>query len=213
MTRKGKYIFGGVAAACVGLVAAGAMAQRGHWDGYKGRQHGGGYGAGILGLGFGGPSGKICRGKSAEVTDIMLVRLEHRVDITDAQKAGFEEFKTATRAAAEKLREGCPKKPDTAATTDGDKAAAPKVSPLDRLAQTQVGLEASLEALKTYRPAAEKFYASLSDEQKAKLTERRGGGKRHWKRDRGPHDGDDRSGPDRGDNQPGEASPAPSDKG
>ncbi len=35
MTRKGKYIVAGVAAACVGLVAAGAMAQRGHWDGHK----------------------------------------------------------------------------------------------------------------------------------------------------------------------------------
>ncbi len=151
-----------------------------------------------MSLGFGGPSGKICRDKSAEVTDIMLVRLEHRVDITDAQKAAFEEFKTATRVAADKLREGCPKKPDTTAN-EGDKAAAPKVTPLDRLAQTQVGLEASLEALKTYRPAAEKFYASLSDEQKAKLTERRGGGKRHWKRDRGPHDGGERDdGGDRG---------------
>ncbi|WP_439541867.1 Spy/CpxP family protein refolding chaperone [Hyphomicrobium sp.] len=209
MTRKGKYVLAGVAAACVGLVAAGAMAQRGHWDGHKGRHGGGGYGAGIMGLGFGGPSGKICRGKSAEVTDIMLVRLEHRVDITDAQKAAFEEFKTATRTAAEKLREGCPKKPDTTANED-DKAAAPKVTPLDRLAQTQVGLEASLEALKTYRPAAEKFYAALSDEQKAKLTDRRGGGKRHWKRDGAPHDRGDRDGPDRDD------SPTPStpnDKG
>jgi hypothetical protein len=205
MTRKGKYILAGVTAACVGLVAAGAMAQRGHWDGHKGRHGGGGYGAGIMGLGFGGPSGKICRGKSAEVTDIMLVRLEHRVDITDAQKAAFEEFKTATRAAADKLREGCPKKPDTAA--DGDKAEAPKLTPLDRLAQTQTGLEASLEALKTYRPAAEKFYASLSDEQKAKLTERRGGGKRHWKRDRGPHDGGNR-GPSGDDTKP-----TPEDKG
>ena len=122
----------------------------------------------------------------------------------------FEEFKTATRVAADKLRAGCPKKPDATAN-DGDKAASPKVTPLDRLAQTQVGLEASLEALKTYRPAAEKFYASLSDEQKAKLTERRGGGgKRHWKRDRGPHDGGDRGGPeeDKQDN-----SPAPNDKG
>jgi hypothetical protein len=213
MTRKGKYIVAGVAAACVGLVAAGAMAQRGHWDGHKGRHHGGGFGgAGIMSLGFGGPSGKICRDKSAEVTDIMLVRLEHRVDITDAQKAAFEEFKTATRVAADKLRAGCPKKPDATAN-DGDKAASPKVTPLDRLAQTQVGLEASLEALKTYRPAAEKFYASLSDDQKAKLTERRGGGKRHWKRDRGPHDGGDRGGPDKGGPENDNASPSPDNKG
>ena len=205
MTRKGKFILAGIAAATVGLVAAGAMAQRGHWDGHKGGRHfGGGYGAGMLGLGFGGPNGRMCRGKSSEMTDIMLVRLEHRVELKDDQKSAFEEFKTATRTAAEKIREGCPKKPET--TAEGEQPA-PK-TPLDRLAQTQAGLEASLEALKLYRPAAEKFYAQLSDEQKAKLTERRGGkGKRHWKRDRGP---DERGGPDDG---PDKAPETPDNKG
>jgi hypothetical protein len=190
MTRKGKFVLAGIAAATVGLVAAGAMAQRGHWDGHKGRHFGGGYGAGMLNLGFGGPNGRMCRGKSSEMTDIMLVRLEHRVEITDGQKAAFEEFKTATRTATDKIREGCPKQADTSATGDQP---APKLTPLDRLAQTQTGLEASLEALKIYRPAAEKFYAQLTDEQKTKLTERRGKGKRHWKRDRGPGE---RGGPD-----------------
>ncbi len=182
MTGKRKYILAGVAAAAVGLAAAGAIAQRAHyWDGHKGRHFGHGASMGVLGLGFGGPHGRICRADSGEFADIMLVRLEHRIKPTDAQKGAFEDFKVATRAAAQKLSDGCPKRPEV---KDGEQR--PKRTLIDRLDQTQAGLEASLDALKTYRPAAEKFYASLSDEQKAKLSERRGGGERHWNRGRGP---------------------------
>jgi hypothetical protein len=198
MTRKGKYILAGVAAATVvGIAAAGAVAQRGHWDGHKGRHFGHGGGAGLLALGFGGPNGRICHGDSAEFADVLLVRLEHRVKPTDDQKGAFDEFKTATRTAAEKLRAACPKKPEPSA--EGDQ---PRRTPIERLAQTQAGLEASLDALKTYRPAAEKLYASLSDEQKAKLTPRHQKGE--WKRHRG-HDKGER-GPANKDE------PAPDDK-
>ncbi|MCC7253930.1 Spy/CpxP family protein refolding chaperone [Hyphomicrobium sp.] len=213
MTRKGKFILGGLAAATVGLVAAGAMAERGHyWEGHKGHKgrhfgHGWG-GGGVMGLSFGGPNYRICRGDVGEKTDLMLVRLEHRVKPTDAQKEAFDEFKTAARAAAEKLREACPQRPER--TDDGERA---KRTTIDRLAQTQTGLETSLEALKTFRPAAEKFYAALSDEQKAKL-DRRGRGKGHWNRDRdrGPRDkgGENERAPE----APGEPDgPAPDDKG
>jgi hypothetical protein len=207
MTLKGKLILAGVAAATVGLAAAGAMAQRGHWDGPTGGRHmGGGFGGGgLMSLGFGGPYGRVCRGDTAEFADHILVRIEHRVDPTDAQKSAFEEFKTATRTAAQKLREGCPKKPEAA-----DKDQASNRTPIDRLAQTQAGLEASLAALKEFRPAAEKFYASLSDDQKAKLEPRRGKGWGNWgkwRRDRG---GDDRpdAAPDNDQDKP-----TPDDKG
>ncbi|HEX2843511.1 Spy/CpxP family protein refolding chaperone [Hyphomicrobium sp.] len=199
MTGKRKYILAGVAAAAVGLAAAGAIAQRAHyWDGHKGRHFGHGASMGVLGLGFGGPHGRICRADSGEFADIMLVRLEHRINPTEAQKGAFEDFKVATRAAAQKLSEGCPKRPEV---KDGESR--PPRSLIDRLNQTQTGLEASLDALKTYRPAAEKFYASLSDEQKTKLSERRRGGERHWNRDRGPGG--------KPDNEQG--SPTPNDKG
>jgi hypothetical protein len=211
MTRKGKYILAGLTAATVGLVAAGAMAQRGHyWEGHKGRHFGHGGGAGIMGMSFGNPNYRICRGESGEMADHMLVRIEHRVKPTDDQKGAFDEFKTATRAAAEKLREACPKRPEK--TEGGERV---KRTSLDRLATTQTGLETSLEALKTFRPAAEKFYATLSDEQKAKLDRggRSGKGKGRWNRDRGPRGGED------GDNEraPGgsepDGAPAPDDKG
>lgn len=205
MTPKGKYIIAGLAAATVGLVAAGAMAERGHyWQGHnKGRHFGHGAGMGPLGLSFGGPNYRICRDESGEMTDHALVRIEHRVKPTEEQKAAFEEFKTATRSAADKMREACPKEPEKA-----DNGERPKRTAIERLALTQTGLEASLEALKQFRPAAEKFYATLSDDQKAKLDRsgRGGKGKGHWRRDR------DRGGPERGPEPEGPAA-APDDKG
>jgi hypothetical protein len=201
MTRKGKFVLAGLAAVAVVGAAAGAMADRGHyWGGAgKGRHHFGN--GGIMGLSFGGPNYRVCRGEPGEMTDHMLVRIEHRLKPTDDQKAAFEEFKTAARSAADKLREACPQKPEN--TADGERQ---KRTPIERLAFAQTGLETSLEALKQFRPAAEKFYATLSDEQKAKLN--RGGGpggkgKGHWKRDRGP---------DRGD-EPESPAPAPENKG
>lgn len=210
MTRKGKYILAGLAAVTTGLVAAGAMAERGHyWDGHKGHKgrHFGHHGdGGIMGLAFGGVNYRVCRGDVAEKADHMLVRIEHRVKPTDDQKAAFDEFKTAARSAAGKLREACPKSPER--TENGERP--PAKTPIERLAQAQTGLETSLEALKTFRPAAEKFYATLSDEQKAKLDRRgRGKGKGHWKRDRGPRDRGER-GPDR---EPDAPAATPDDKG
>lgn len=211
MTPKGKYMLAGLAAAAVGLVAAGAMAERGHyWQGNKGGRHFGGGNMGFMGLSFGAPNYRICRGEAGEMTDHLLVRIEHRVKPTDEQKGAFDEFKSATRVAAEKLREACPKRPEQA--EDGKRQ---RRTPIERLALTQTGLETSLEALKQFRPAAEKFYAQLSDEQKSKLD--RGGrkGKGRWNRDRGPRDegGESERGPDDRGTEPDSPAPTPDDKG
>ncbi|MFA5951196.1 MAG: Spy/CpxP family protein refolding chaperone [Hyphomicrobium sp.] len=181
MNPKTKYVLAGVAAVTVGLAAAGAVAHRaGGWDDHHDRgpgmhrQGGGPIGMmGMAGFGFGGPMARFCRHDGSEMADHMLVRIEHRVKPTEAQTAAFDEFKTATRAAADRMKAACPKQ---AAKDDAASDATPP-SPIERLAEAQAGLEASLEALKTFRPAAEKFYATLDDAQKAKLTERhRGGG-------------------------------------
>lgn len=191
MTRNSKFILAGVAATAIGLAAAGAYAA--HRDGGWGR-HGHGWGhrggqMGFVGLGgFGGPMGRICRGDASEMTDHMLVRIEYKVKPTDAQKAAFEELKTAARAAAEKIKAGCPK---DVADKDGQR---PTLSPIERLSRTQTQLEASLEAVKTVRPAAEKFYVALNDDQKAKLNERHG-----W---RGKRDDKGRDGPGAKDEAP-----------
>lgn len=195
MTSRKKFILAGVAAAAVGLTAAGAFAERGHhWKGphkghHFGHKHGGSMG--FLNRAFAGGH-MFCRGNSAEFADIMLVKMEHRLKITDDQKDAFETFKGATRTAVAKLSEDCPERPHRGAKTDGDKKdeekeAKKRLTPIERLAERQERLESSLEALKAYRPAAEAFYAELTDDQKEKLTERRG--KRHgwW---RGRHGGD-----------------------
>ena len=167
MKRTGKLLLGGLAiTALVGGVAA-ASAHRGGW-GHGG--HMGGHG------GHMGMMGAVCGGNAAEMADHMLIGLEYKVKPTDAQKPAFEELKAAAKAAASKAASGCPAKPAVAA--DGTKPA-PK-TPTERLAMMEAGLAAQLDAVRTVRPAADKFYATLSDEQKKAMTpEHRGwGGKR-----------------------------------
>ena len=192
MTRKGTFILAGVAVAALGLAAAGAIAHRGGDWGHHGWRHHGGP-AGLMGFGgdFAGPMGRFCRGDATEMADHMIVRIEHKVKPTDAQKGPFEELKSAARAAAEKMRAGCPKESQADAAKDGAKT---PPTPIERLDRAQARLEAALDALKTVRPAAEKFYAALSDEQKAKLTERRGRG--HWNRGDRRRPGGEAPGPD-----------------
>lgn len=168
MTRNRTFILAGVGAAAVGLAAAGAIAARGDWHnfgGHGGRRGGPTMGMAGFGLGIGSPLRRLCRGDAGEMADHMLVRIEHKLKPTDAQKPAFEDLKTAMRSAAEKIEASCPPKPDQSKGAEGEK----RLTPVERLAQTQAGLEASLEAVKTVRPAAEKFYASLSDEQKVKF--------------------------------------------
>jgi hypothetical protein len=193
MTRNGRYIFAGVAAATIGLAAAGALAERGGgWGPHGGFRHGGSMGF----MGFGGPGfGRFCRGDSGEMADHILIHIEHKVKPTDAQKGAFEDLKTATKAAAEKMRAGCPQDQPGEAAEEGPRQ---RLTPIQRLDRVQARLEATLDAIKTVRPAAEKFYASLSDDQKAKLTERRGPWGRGWHRPRG----DDGEGPEMGPGTP-----------
>lgn len=200
MTRNRKMLLGGAALAVVGLGAAGAVARQGHhgWG-----HHGGGMHGGFFGPGF-GHMGKVCRdGRAAEMVDHMAVRIEHRAKPTEAQRGAFDELKTAMKSAAEKLQAGCPAQ--AKAEPGKDSSPPPRPSPVERLANAEQMTAATLEAIKTVRPAAEKFYAQLSDEQKASLTpERKGRG--WWRhRDRGPDGGRERGpgrGPDRDDDGP-----------
>jgi hypothetical protein len=178
MTRNRRFIVVGLAVAAVGLLTAGAFAERGGpWEHHGWHGHGGDR------MAFGG---RFCRGDSAEMADHILVHIDHKVKPTDAQKAAFEDLKTALRAAAEKMKAGCPQGAGAEARTTKS-----PLSPIERLDRAQARLEASLDAIKTVRPAAEKFYAGLSDEQKAAFLEHRGHG---W-RDRGDDSGPDTAPP------------------
>lgn len=178
MTRNKKIVFGSIALAAIAAGGLAASAARGGF---------GHHGGGKMG-GMGGMMGAVCKGDASEMADHMLIRLEYKVKPTDAQKPAFEDLKAAAKAAAAKAKAGCPAKPVQAA--DGSRPA-PK-SPTERLASMEVALAAQLDAVRTVRPAAEKFYASLSDEQKNAFAEREHG-KRGWGH-RGGGDGDERGG-------------------
>lgn len=157
MIRTTKLMLGGVVIAAIAAGGVAASAHRGGWG------HGGPGGHGMMG----GPMGAICEGKGAEMTDHMLIGLQYKVNPTDAQKPAFEELKAAAKVAAAKAQAGCPAKP--AQTADGTQP--PRKAPTERLALMETALAAQLDAIRTVRPAAEKFYASLSDEQKKTMTE------------------------------------------
>lgn len=206
MTRKRKLIISGVAVAALSAAAVGVATARhgGHGWGH----HGGGWHGRHHARGMKRPMRMICGRKAPERVDHMLVRIKHKADITDEQTPAFEEFSDTVRKAAAKARESCPPKPAwktrDANKDDGDNAENKprlKRSPIERLANMEKMLAASLEAIRTIRPSAEKLYASLSEEQQTKLRKmrgKRGWGKRHrWHRYR-DRDGDGPRGEGRG---------------
>jgi hypothetical protein len=82
-------------------------------------------------------------------------RIEQRVQPTEAQRAGFEELKSAAAAAADKLKVSCPSEPAQ--------------GPLRRLDTAEQRLDAMLDAVSAVRGPLMRFYDSLSDPQKARL--------------------------------------------
>jgi hypothetical protein len=162
MTRNGKILAG--AAVILTLGSAAAIAHR-HGGGHHKGHHGWGGPHGMMGL-----AGPLCRGNAAEKADLMMVRLQYKVNPTDAQKPAFEELKTAVKSAAEKVAAACPPKPEPAA--DGAKPERPAPKEITaRLADTEAQLAAALEGVKIVRPAAEKLYATLDDAQKKAVSE------------------------------------------
>jgi len=99
--------------------------------------------------------GRMCNPRSAGFAEWRLDRLESVVKPTDAQRAKFDEFKTASNKAAEMMRSAC----STAIPT----------TMIGRMEAMEKRLDAMSQAVKTVRPAFEAFYATLSDEQKANL--------------------------------------------
>ena len=82
-------------------------------------------------------------------------RIEQTLNLTDAQLTKFGALKTASQRAIQYLNESCPKNDP--------------VTPTGRLQGMERRLSAMLEAVRTVEPALDDFYASLSDEQKARM--------------------------------------------
>jgi LTXXQ motif family protein len=149
MNRKSKFVIAGLSMVALAAGATLAAAQfGGGWHGH--------------GMRRGGPSfdiGMFCG--SGQRADRILDRLEERIKPTEGQKASFDEFRAAAKTAADKVKGACPIEQPRNVT--------------EQLSMGEKRLEAALDAIRTVRPAAEKLYASLSDDQKAAVNGMREG--------------------------------------
>jgi hypothetical protein len=97
----------------------------------------------------------LCTSQTAGLTDWPIERIEQVVEPNDDQRAALVEFKDAATRALDLLKGSCPAElPST---------------PTGRLAAMHQRLDAMLQAVRTVRPALEKFYLLLNDEQKSRF--------------------------------------------
>jgi hypothetical protein len=103
-----------------------------------------------------GPRGEagICQERLTRMAQFRLQRIERLVRPTDAQRAAFEELKTASGNALDIARAACPVETP--------------LTPTGRMELAEKRTEARLQAIKVVRPSLEAFYKLLSDEQKVR---------------------------------------------
>lgn len=111
----------------------------------------------MMGPGFMGRGGfaGACGPAAAGFLGWRIDRIEQIIKPTEAQRTKFDDLKAASAKATEALRVACPTEVPTTA--------------LGRMEFMEKRMDAMLQSVKTMRPAFEAFYATLSDEQKARL--------------------------------------------
>src|SRR5262249_8288676 len=82
-------------------------------------------------------------------------RIEQDVQPIAQQRSTFDELKDATQKATEQLRSSCP--------------SGMALSPVARVDTAATQLRAINDAIKSIRPALQNFYASLNNQQKARI--------------------------------------------
>ncbi len=97
----------------------------------------------------------ICVEPSPGLTDWPIERIAQTVEPTEAQRARLDELQAATAKAVNILQSACPI--DLPST------------PVGRLEALEQRLGVMLQAVQTVRPALDRFYQSLNDEQKARF--------------------------------------------
>ncbi len=96
-----------------------------------------------------------CGERASGIGSLPIERIERAVRPDDAQRVALKELQEATSAAVELLKSSCPTyRPLTA---------------VGRLEAMEQRLDAMLQAVQTVQPALEKFYSSLSNEQKERF--------------------------------------------
>jgi len=96
-----------------------------------------------------------CSQQAGSVIDLPAQRIEQVVQPTAQQQSAFDNLKKAVQHAADKMQSSCP-------------TAVPQ-SPMARLDTVETRLNVMADAIKSVRPDLQNFYASLSDEQKARF--------------------------------------------
>ncbi len=96
-----------------------------------------------------------CSQQGGSFIDLPVQRVEQVVQPTAQQQSAFNDLKKAAQKAGDQLQSSCP-------------TAVPK-SPVARVDTIETRLTAMTDAIKSVRPNLQNFYASLSDEQKAKF--------------------------------------------
>jgi hypothetical protein len=140
MKSASRYLRVGVIILSAAALASAAVAR-------GGGGHGGGRGGRI------GSGETLCL--SGNLLDLSLSRIDLLVKPSGTQKPAFDEFKKAARQYSETMSQACA----------GD-------SPTDlpaKIAASDKRLDAALAGVRKLRPAAEKFYATLNDEQKGEV--------------------------------------------
>jgi len=105
-----------------------------------------------------GPAGamaQICTGETSGLTDWPIERIAEAVNPDETQRAALNELRDAAARAVGLMRSACP---DALPST-----------PVGRMAAMRQRLETMRESVRIVRPALERFYESLSDEQKARF--------------------------------------------
>lgn len=125
-------------------------------------------GPGMMGRGMMGAG--LCDPRAAGLAEWRIRAMERNLRPNDAQRAALDALKSASAKAAETISNACPRELPA--------------SPVARLEIMETRLAAMLDALKIVRPAFEKFYNSLSDEQKTQVNaigpRRWGWREKHW---------------------------------
>jgi hypothetical protein len=102
---------------------------------------------------------ELCKQPGSGITAWPFAEIEKKVGLNDEQKQLLAELRSAAQNAAEVFKASCPSENAFPLTPPG------------RLAAMTARLQATLEAVRTVRPALDRFYASLTDEQKERFNE------------------------------------------
>ncbi|KKB80118.1 hypothetical protein VW35_06685 [Devosia soli] len=136
----------------------------------------------------GGPGDLLDFGRGGEAIEVALVRLSHRLTLTEEQQGLLDTLKTDALAAADdfaKATEGLRPQP----SAEGATPTPPSL--VDRLDARIVMEKAHVTALEAVKPAVTAFFDSLTDEQKAQLQPQ-------GRRDDGPRSPNHKGGPRHG---------------